>query len=209
MRGSFLVGLTVSSCLALALAAQPSAATPGMPQGAQSSQGIQVWTMDFKPGELRVFIDVATGDAYWYLTYVVENHTGRERMWAPTVDLFDGKGKILPSGREIPIEIHDAIKAKFKDGGVQDQFEVLGTIAIGRENGKEGLCIWKAAELDSTDLTVFVRGLSNDFKKERVSQDEEPVTLRRTLRLDYKVGSDERAGGGITARATDSEWVYR
>lgn len=201
---TLLGGVTVLSQTAAALA--PSMAPA--PQGATGS-GAQVWTLDFMPGDLKVYIDPTSGNAYWYFTYVVVNRTGRERMWAPTIELFDGKGNLMQTGREVPGEIHEAIKNSFKDGGVQDQFEVLGKLPIGTENGREGLCVWRAGKLDSTDLTIFVRGLSNDFKKEQPTPDAAPVTVRRSLRLDYKVGSDERATGGRAASQTGREWVYR
>lgn len=167
------------------------------------------WTMDFRPGDLKVFIEPTTGDPYWYFTYVVVNNTGNERMWAPSIELFDGAGKLMPTGRDVPGTIHDAIQATFTDGAVDDQFEVLGKLPIGEENGKEGLCVWKASNLDSTDLTIFVKGISSELKRSEEVAGQPPVMLRRSMRLDFKVRADERMMGHRKADQTALTWVFR
>ncbi len=200
-----------AALLATAVLAIPAAlpAITSASASQQAAKGVQLWTLSFMPGELKSYVHPATGNAYWYFTYVVVNNTGSEKMWAPTIELFDGKGNLMPTGREVPSDVHRAIKQSFKDGAVEDQFEVLGKLPIGPENGKEGLCVWKAAKLDSTDLAIFVRGLSNETKRVQETPDAQPSTLRRTMRLDYKVGADERATGSDVIPQTGSEWIFR
>ena len=41
------------------------------------------WTVDFKPGPLRLYQDPIDDRMYWYFTYRVTNSTGQDRMFSP------------------------------------------------------------------------------------------------------------------------------
>ena len=64
--------------------------------------GPQIWTLDIKPGPLRLHVDPIDGKHYHYFTYQVVNSTKADRMFAPTIELFTDKGEILKSGDGVP-----------------------------------------------------------------------------------------------------------
>ena len=40
------------------------------------------WQLDFDAGDLRLYVDQESGDAYWYFTYQVTNRTRKDQVWA-------------------------------------------------------------------------------------------------------------------------------
>ena len=61
--------------------------------GAQAAP--RIWTLEFKPGPLRMYVDPIDGKHYHYFTYRVINLTEGDRMFAPTLELFTDKGRLL------------------------------------------------------------------------------------------------------------------
>lgn len=184
VRGAFLssgLGCLVAVLLVFgpltSSASQASAATAAVPG--------EAWTLTFKPGPLRLYVDPVDGRTYRYFTYRVTNSTGQDHMFAPRIELFTDKGEILRSGRGVPSEVTRRLRGLLKDPLLEDENQILGDLKQGKENAKDGLVIWAASDLDSNDLTIFVTGLSNDTTQVAHPLTGEDVTLRKTLRLDY------------------------
>lgn len=173
------------------LPAAPAQAEPASP--APTAAGVD-WTVQFRPGPLRVYADPINGRLYWYFTYRVTNTTGQDRMFAPRAELFTDKGEIIRSGRGVPSEVTRRLRGLLDNPLLEDENQILGDLRQGKENARDGLVIWPVTDLDCNGLTIFVTGLSNAIERvpHPVSGDE--VVLRKTLRIDYRIAGnlDER-----------------
>jgi hypothetical protein len=196
------------SALAIVLAAAPvdSAATASPAPAAAMSA---VRDLDFEPSELRLFKDAETGKHYWYMTYEVVNKTGSEVRFAPRIDLVVDDGRILAQGEGVPSGAVRSIKAFLGNELLEDQFEILGPVLPGKEHAKSGLVVFRADDLNPTELTVMVQGLSKETEKRPHPKSGEQVTLRKTVRLDYLVPGDPKPRGSMTYPLVNREWIFR
>lgn len=183
------------------------------------------WELEFTPGPLRIYLDAKDGEAYWYFTYTVANRTTRDRMWAPRMELFTDDGKIMSSGRDVPTRVKLDIKKFLGDPLLEDQNRIIGELLVGRENARNGLAVWPAKNLDTTEITLFVGGLSSDFEMVKNPKTKKDVRLQKTLRREYMVpgnplqrGSDpliliprknRRGPGCSTEFPKGGCWIFR
>lgn len=189
--------------------ASPSAAPVPAPMGEE-------WELDFRPGELRHFVDPVDGKAYWYFTYKVANRTGAERMWAPKFEFYGDRGQLLDGGKSVPTRVTKALLDKAGTEFTQDQYQILGPILVGEENAKDGLVVFPSLDPEITEITVFVGGVSSKIRREPDPVSGETRTQRRVLRLEFHVpgeaakrpaspanpaSSDERVKQGAEKRA--------
>ena len=158
------------------------------PALAQSSP--QIWTLDIKPGPLRLYVDPIDGKHYHYFTYQVVNSTKADRMFAPTIELFTDKGLIIPSGSGVPSQVSRRLMGYLSNPLMEDEHQIIGDLKQGKEHAKDGIVVWEAADLDSNQMTLFITGLSNGINRipHPITGDE--VLLRKTLRLDYVISGN-------------------
>jgi hypothetical protein len=165
--------------------------------------------LDFAPSELRLFKDPETGKHYWYMTYDVVNKTGKEVRFAPRIDLVVDDGRILAQGDGVSSGAVRELKKFLKNELLEDQFEILGEVLPGKEHAKTGLVVFRADDLEPTELTVMVQGLSRETEKKPHPKTGEMVTLRKTVRLDYLVPGDPKPRGSTTYPIVNREWIFR
>ncbi len=209
--------ILVASCVG-AVGADAVSAPNAMPEfqpAAQSSGGARTgsmnssrWTFDFRAGELRLFT-AADGRNYWYMTYLVVNRTGQDRMWAPRFDLLSDDGQVRRSGRDVPSEVVSDLLRVIGSALLEDQNQVIGELLQGIENAKEGLVVWPATNLAVKELTIFGSGLSGETKVVVDPITGEDVVLSRTLRRDYATAGEQvlRPTEPLTLR--EQTWVWR
>jgi hypothetical protein len=145
------------------------------------------WELEFKPGPLRLYVDPVSGNSYWYFTYTVANYTDRDRMFAPKLELFTDEGEIIRSGRNVPSRINKQLRDYLANPLLEDQNRIIGELLVGRENARTGLAVWPINDLNVTQLTLFVAGLSSDAMVIVHPLTKKPVRLQRTLRREYLV----------------------
>jgi len=189
---------TADATYAAAVAGMP---TPSIRSGARE--------LDFEPSELRLYKDAESGKHYWYFTYEVVNKTGNEVRYAPRIDLVVDDGRILAQGDGVPSGVVRAIRRFLGNELLEDQFEILGPVLPGKEHAKSGIVVFRADDLEPTELTVMVQGLSRETEKRPHPKSGEPVTLRKTVRLDYLVPGDPKPRGSLTYPLVDREWIFR
>jgi hypothetical protein len=202
----------VGGTLAMSGLAGPAAAFAAAAAASPSSD----WELDFRPGELRHFIDPVDGNAYWYFTYSVVNRTGSERMWAPKFEFYGDRGQLLDAGKGVPTRVTKALLDRAGTEFTQDQYQILGPLLVGEENAKDGLVVFPSRDPEITEITVFVGGVSSKIRREPDPVTGEPRTQRRVLRLEFHVpgeaarqpakpanpaSSDERVNQGAEKRA--------
>jgi len=167
------------------------------------------WELQFEPGALRVYVDEASEQVYWYFTYMLTNRTGRERTWAPSFTLYTDAGEILAAGRGVPTRVTDDLHELLGNRFLENQNEIIGEIFHGREHAKEGLVIWRADELDVTEVSIFVAGISGETATINNPITGEVVVLRKTLQRDYIVPGDALARGSRPVESVRHRWVMR
>ena len=180
-------------------------ASPAIPSAAQAASR----ELDFTPTDLRLYQDPRSGRNFWYLTYEVVNRTGRDQRFAPRIDLLTDEGRVVAQGAGVPSQVVKDLKELLQNPLLEDQFEILGEVLQGREHAKTGLVVFEASYLEPTELTVFVQGLSRETKKAPHPKSGEPVTLRKSLRLDYLVPGDPKPTGTVSYPVLARDWTFR
>ena len=203
--------------LALTLAVAAVSAEDGAPAAGSGTgsgtgsagTGSAMWSFDFKPRALQLYVDSATGEGYWCLTYTVTNLTGTDRQWMPKVEMLDDQGRIHSAGRSVAPSITKAVKELLGNPLLEDQFQVIGPLRHGRDNAKDGLLIWSAEPCDSTELTIFVRGLSGETETVQDPITKAPVILYKTARLEYRVPGNVKEKPMAQIAVESRDWVFR
>jgi hypothetical protein len=167
------------------------------------------WELKFQAGDLRLYLDEATGDSYWYFLYEVTNRTGRDQLWAPSFVLFTDVGEILRSGDDVPARITRDLFDLLGNPLLQEQTAVIGTVQQGRENLIEGFVIWPARRLDVNELSLFVGGISGETARVQNPVTGEDVILRKTLQRDYLIPGDAVARGSDPVDLVAERWIMR
>jgi hypothetical protein len=168
-----------------------------------------MWAFDFKPKALQLYVDAASGEGYWCMTYTVTNLTGTDRQWMPKVEMLDDQGRIHSAGRAVSPSITKAVKELLGNPLLEDQFQVIGPLRHGRDNAKDGLLIWSAEPCDATELTVFVRGLSGETETVEDPMTKAPVVLYKTARLEFRVPGDVKHKPMAQIPVESRDWVFR
>ncbi|GAB4384921.1 MAG: hypothetical protein Kow0022_09030 [Phycisphaerales bacterium] len=173
------------------------------------------WELNFEPGPLRiVHLETSAGPRdYFYLTYRVENHTGKDQVFAPSFDLVTKEGAIRRSGRDVPAEVTEKILAMLRNPLLEDQISILGNILQGVENARDGLVIWPVDDLETDSISIFVAGLSGENKPymavDAATGRNKRVMLRKTLMLNYDTPGSLAGRGAEPLELVEQKWVMR
>jgi hypothetical protein len=167
------------------------------------------WELNFESGDLRLYVDPSTNQAYWYFTYTVINRSGRDQLWAPKMTLFTDTGEIIDAGKDVPTRVTEDLLKLLSNQFLEDQNTIIGDLLQGKENAKEGLVIWKATSTRVNNLSLFVRGVSGETAQVKNPVTNETVTLYKTLQRDYLIPGDALARGSQAIGLTQEQWVMR
>lgn len=167
------------------------------------------WELTFQPGPLRLFVDRTDGRAYWYFTYKVTNLTGQDRFWAPRVTLFADTGEITDGGEGVPPSVETSLIELLGNPFLQRQNQVIGKIFVGHDHAIEGLVVWPAHDLQATELSLFVSGISGETAEVVNPITGQRVVLQKTLQRNYVVPGDPLARGSTPVEMTSEDWVMR
>jgi hypothetical protein len=176
----------------------------------------ETWQLEFRPGPLRVYVDPYSGEAYWYMTYEVANRSGRERMWAPRIELQTDAGQVQSSGQGVPRLVTEDLqrtlssaRSERRTEKVLDQNQVIGPIVTGPEHTREGLVVWRVEDPTVTELTIFVAGVTNHRETAAHPETGEPVVLRRARALRFSTPGEIALLEGASIEPSGQEWVLR
>lgn len=176
----------------------------------------ETWQLEFQPGPLRVYVDPYSGEAYWYLTYEVSNRSGRERMWAPRIELQTDAGQVQSSGQGVPRLVTQDLQRTLSSARserraekVLDQNQMIGPIVTGPEHAREGLVVWRVEDPTVTELTIYVAGVTNHRESAMHPETGEPVVLRRSRALRFVTPGEIGLLEGSPIDASAQEWVLR
>lgn len=172
------------------------------------------WTLDYRPGPMRLIRDPGTGREFLYCTYTLSNRTGKDRRIAPRWELLDERGHMALSGQNVPSDVTRGILKMLNDPQILETSAVLGEIAQGEENAKVGLVVF-AIEPEVRQFSLLVSGLSNIRGSLVDSKTGAPSPARKTLRIDYRVPGERGVFAGEVplvapeATSTNPSWIVR
>ena len=190
------------------------------------------WYFTFKHGmPRRIVVDVPglkVPTAYWYLSYTVTNNSGKEADFLPDFEMVTEDGKIRPSDRNIPLPVFDAIKKVLGNDLLVSPTQVAGPLHQGEDQAKDSVAIWEEPSARMGTFSIYVGGLNSEFihatdndGKPVPVLDKDgnpvldaagkpvPITLRKTLELDYVIYGDEIAPEKDEVHFKGETWLMR
>jgi hypothetical protein len=170
------------------------------------------WEFRFEPGPLRVAVvdtEEAGPQAFYYMTYYVENNTGTDRYFAPRFELATDEGDLLRSGRGVPREAVEQIMGMLRNDLLLDEIRVQGPLLQGDENAREGLVVWPCEDYSIDEVTVFAAGFSGENALVRRPDNGETVLLRKSKMLRHAVPGDLNVGSDDPLARTLERWIMR
>lgn len=179
------------------------------------------WELELKPGPLRVMTIESSpssgggGEAkrYFYLTYKVTNSTNEDVLFAPIFELVSSEGDLVRSGQDVSAEVTKTIVEKLGNPLLMDQVSILGTLAHGEANAREGVVIWPANHKLLDDATVYASGFSGETRTLEVidpqTKDVKRVLLRKTRVLRYRMPGEITTQGSSPFDLVEDRWVLR
>lgn len=163
------------------------------------------WELDFTCRTPRVIEVVEKGSrqVYTYVIYEVTNNSDSEIDFYPTFDIETEKGKAVraKSYPTVYAKIVKPLSLKLLAHG-----KMTGIIKPGEK--KAGVAVFKGVDPAADTMTVFVAGLTGDFKTQ-VSEDGTVKALYRTYKLVYKRPGDRFDASLDPVTLEDSEWIWR
>jgi hypothetical protein len=166
--------------------------------------------LELRPGTLTLVTDEATGDRFLVFTYTVANKTPRTQRFTPRFELLMGDGTILEGGKGVDADAGARIRRAAAGARALDQFQVMGDVAVGEQNAKDGVVIFPAKG-DMKDMTLFVAGTSIAIDRVPDPKSGKETIVRRTWVRHYGINgaTDPRRTTEATFDATKDEWVMR
>ena len=189
------------------------------------------WELDFrheKPKRVVVQIPGQGPRAFWYMTYTVTNESNEDQTFLPVFEMVTKNGRILRSGKGVPVQVFEAIKRKEGNRFLLPSSKIAGVLRVGEDQARDGVAIWPEPMAEMGSFSIFVGGLSGEtvtlkmvdgkpvkVKPENVSQElkgikpEDVIILRKTLQLNHVIYGDERYPGLDEVNIKPEQWVMR
>ena len=170
--------------------------------------------LEFTPGPLRIHQSAENGKWYWYMTYEIENGTGADQIWVPSMVIYTDRGEILSCGKKVPSVVTDEIVDRLGDPFLEPQYKIIGNLKQGRGNARTGLSVWPANRTDVNEISLFVAGLSSETAPVKHPITGEEIVLRKTLKRDYLIPGAATAIGDRPIpehpdMPTYEVWIFR
>jgi hypothetical protein len=177
------------------------------------------WELKFTHGlPKRIVVDLPDKGAvaYWYLPFHVANLGDTEQQFLPTFDMVTNDGTIVHSDFAIPDKVFDAIKDREGNDLLERLPKIAGPIRISEDQSKDGVAIWPEPKDRMGTFNIFIAGLSgeavqlkDDDGKPKTDVNGSPITLFKTLELDYVIYGDELYPDKDEVTAKGERWVMR
>lgn len=171
---------------------------------AQRLSRLNSWELDFSCKSPRVIerVEGSKLEVYTYVVYEVTNRTGVEVDFYPTLEIETDNGEVTRSG--VYPEVFAIISESFVST-VLDFKDMIGIIKPGET--KRGIAIFKGSDPGTDKLTIYVAGLTGDFKTHE--EDGAVVAYYRTYKLVYKRPGDRFQAGLDPIKLESTEWIWR
>jgi len=175
------------------------------------------WELDVVAGDLRLLTVMVTDQettqqnpaTFVVFDYEVVNNSGQDLFFAHWFDLMSDDGGLVRSGRGVPREAAEAIVSELGNPLRKNEIGIQGRLLQGRENGRLGVAIWPAENLEVDEMTVYLMGFSGETRRVRRPDTGEEVTLRKSLMLRHATPGTLDAGSDDPLERTITRWVLR
>jgi hypothetical protein len=195
-----------------------------------------VWTLDFRfkdPRIIKVNIPGRGTRLVWYMWYQVINRNEKPIKFWPVFDLVTHEHPAVYQDENLPTVLETIRKIEDPSGylNIKDTVEMsLTPIPVSKPAeeafpiARTGIAIWDASSADlknrdpskrdlsdSTQFSVFVRGLSNGFVEvDPPAPGLPPITRDKTLQLKFRrVGDRYSTDPRDMVFVSPAEWTYR
>ncbi|MCC7146791.1 MAG: hypothetical protein IT443_10120 [Phycisphaeraceae bacterium] len=195
--------------LVLALVLLPTAMLLAYPEPAAVSKS---WQLDitYKTPQVLSITDLQGNTRwFWYLTYKVTNNTDRQQMFIPEITLATDEGDILSAGRDIPVQVFDAIKQREGNSLLESPVQIIGRVLQGADNARESVVIWPDLGHDVGQINLMIEGLSGETAQIQNPLTGEPVLMRKTLMLRYGLPGTPPSPRQQEVVPLDPSWIMR
>lgn len=175
----------------------------------------QRWQLDLEPGVMHVIsVDLPkTGpQMFMYMSYRVVNNSGQDILFAPSFELSNGQGEVVRSGRDVPQAVTDKVIESLQNPLVQDQIAIIGEMAQGKENGRDGVVIWPVTDNNPQSITVYAAGFSGETATvETTGKDgkKQKFVLRKTLMIEYHAPGSLEGQRAQPIEIASQTWIMR
>jgi len=194
-------------------------AVAGLPRSAQAeyqdaapavmSSAWQIEYMFEHPTPIAVRNSDGALNWYWYMPYKVVNQTGERQLFVPTATIADDAGRVIEAGVNVPDQVYNQIEQRLENPLLKSPLQVAGPLLEGEDHAEESFFVWPASEKDINEMRVFITGLSGETKTIQNPRTGEPVTLQRTLMLQYKLPGASQTPTQQPLRFMNQDWVLR
>jgi hypothetical protein len=178
------------------------------------------WYLTFKHGiPKRIVVDVPgqkLPTAYWYLTYTVTNDSSKEVDFLPDFQMVTQDGAVHQADKNIPLPVFQAIKKEVGNDLLVSATKIAGPLHQGEDQARDGVAIWEEPMARMGAFALYVGGLNSEFVKGTDNDgnpindaEGHPVTLRKTLELNYVIWGDEVKPGLDDVQKKPEHWVMR
>ncbi len=174
-----------------------------------------IWVLDFAFKPVRIMTIEVPGKGrrqIHYMYYQVVNHTGKPRMFVPQFSLVPDTGErvedtVIPKAIDL-IQTREDPTIKLL-GAVNIMGVIPPSTKPGIDDAVFGVAIWDNVNPNADKFSVYVRGLSDGYKKVD-GADGKPVTKYKTLRIDFIRRGDQFQLKEKEIQLLDPafEWVY-
>ena len=158
---------------------------------------------------------------FWYMLYTVENDTGREVPFFPTVELVTQSLQVVQGGEQISPIVYKAITERHKETHpfLIEPARATGTLLQGEDNAKNSMVVFRQFNLNDNAFSIFFSGLSGEIKRVsnpafEASKPESASNLRmfsyrKTLQIKYQLPGDVRTRATAQVVRIGREWMMR
>jgi hypothetical protein len=170
------------------------------------------WELTFKHATPhRIVVNVpgkSEPQAFWYMTYTVQNDGKQEQMFLPDIELALQDGRVIRSDNNISPAVFTAIKHQTDIALLQPYLKIAGMLRVGEDEAKDGVAIWPEPTARLEHFSIFVQGLSGEAVTTQGPKNK-PIILRKTLELNYIFRGDEFYPDQTKVDQNAEEWVMR
>ncbi|MHC5060294.1 MAG: hypothetical protein ACYTFK_04320 [Planctomycetota bacterium] len=179
------------------------------------------WTLDVVFSQPQQITVKSPGDAapkrYWYIILTLTNKTGSDVPFYPACDLVTDTFQIVGAGKGVRQGVFEKIKLRHQGRyPFLEHVDFAGSRVLeGVDNTKDIVIIWPDFDSKAKSVALFLAGLSNETVgiDHPVATDDlgNPVKvyLRKTLLLEYAVGTDAKLRSLAKLSYKDKRWVMR
>jgi hypothetical protein len=140
----------------------------------------------------------------------VVNRTGADRLFVPEVLVVTDDGtSMIHAGQGVPAQVFAAVKQNLHRPYLVDPMRAVGKLLQGEDNAVDSVAIWPAPASASVRLRVFFTGLSGETATVTVPDGGTPITLRKTLMLEYQTPGKPAIPADQPVLFESASWVMR